>query len=150
MARTPRKLTEREAILALAGCQGSRLLLVTEALAQLGYHFSDEALAAAGAEAKEIAEKRKASQGKGLHWDRGAMVREKRKRQQHREWIGSHDEVTVALRKAYYNGLNFTLLAEKTGVAKATLYKALYGSRTIDYNRGVILEAIPECCTYEE
>ena len=144
MGRKEKKLTEREAILALASCQNSRFLIVMEALQQCGYHFTDEAVAAARKEHSKI--KRDGTIFNEEEEKRAAekWTAEKRNAEGHRDWLETDDEIALALRSAYLCGVNFTALARKLQRSRPWLYKLMYGTQRCSAQRDKILLAVRE------
>lgn len=144
MGRKEKKLTEREAILALASCRNSRFLIVMEALQQCGYHFTDEAVAAARKEYSKI--KRDGTIFDEENEKRAAekWTAERRNEEGHRDWLDTDDEIALALRSAYLCGVNFSALSRKLQRNRSWLYKIMYGTQRCGIHRDKILLAVRE------
>lgn len=108
----------------VANCRNDRLPYVLEILRSAGYEFSEETLA--------MCMNRKGSD----------VLRERRGAENKDDWQDTEDEVSIALRNAYDEGISFTEISRKCGVGRSLLYLYMKGERKIPAERGARILAV--------
>lgn len=120
----------KETIKLVATCRVERLPLVLEILEQEGYTFTEEAIKTAyyDAERERIEDRKKEMEARKIERvSKQQTFMMKRAVEDHREWKETHDEVSLALRDAYMNGVSMTELSRFAGVRRERLYRYMYG-----------------------
>lgn len=95
----------------VAGCSKERLPYVLTVLEKGGIVFTDEELRRCWVASK----------------DTRKDAAERRKEEEHREWIETENGTILDLRYAFKNGVSFTKLSALTGIGRVTLYRNMYG-----------------------
>ena len=120
-----------EAARLIAECKPSKLPYVIAILQQGGFDLDKKAI----------------EKAKGNIRDRQDWVLEYRNESDHANWAETDDKTVLALRKAYYDGVNFSKIASAAGVDRASVYKALYGKKKLtDFMRSKIEKGLNEIC----
>ena len=98
-----------EAARLIAECKPSKLPYVIAILQQGGFDLDKTAI----------------EKAKGNIREKQDWVLEYRNESDHANWEDTDDQTVLALRKAYYDGVNFSKIAIAAGVDRASVYKAL-------------------------
>ena len=114
-------ISTKEAVKMVANCRSDRLPIVLEVLEQAGFSFSADSL--------EVALKSsKVSDRKGRPWgNRTAYLKDMRRDLSKDHWLDTDNEASLALRKAFEDGLRLSKIAEYAGVSRKQPYVYMYG-----------------------
>ena len=75
-------------------------------------------------------------------------LKTERQKNDRKNWEETDDELSLYLRKAFDDGIDFRKLYERAGLNKSTIYRMMWGRRGTDFSRTAVKNALDSL--YEE